>query len=711
MMLQSRRFLLFSGMLRNYTLLFCFQLAMSYAAAQSINYPVEMPGMERLIVKTKEVLAANGITDYDIAIKIGAYPTLKMEGYRIDWNGNQTVISANDFSGARYGLLAFTEEIANGRKPDQIDGRQVNPSMEVRAIKFNLPWDAYRESLSMDYHLSTCRDLKFWEAFLDMMMANRFNQLALYNMHPFQYMVKLPNYPEASPFTDQEMADWQVFWKGLFRMAKERGVEVFIVNWNIVVPESFAKHHGIKALNDTSQVVLDYTKEAVTTVINTYEDLGGLGVTLADWMTKMTAAEREDWIAETFVAGMKAADRPVKFLHRAVLSGSSNEMRRILDAADFQDPVQVEVKFNWSHGHSTPKLLITHASESGAVNTGYWNPAPENYKIEWMVRNEDFFILRWGEPDFIRSHIKTNTADFMNGYYIGSEGYIPAFEYFTKPEIGRTWNYAFERQWLFYSLWGRLLYDINTPDTVFEEQFNRKYHMDQGRQMLHAYKLVSKMPLRLASFFGSTWDYTLYAEGFMSPVTPPGYGFDDKISFFISLEELMDHKVLDPSYLSIKDYVAIQAEKEKVAENKKTPLDLANELTANATEADMLIETLAAKGSIYTSEYNQEIDDLRAWSLLSRYFARKLKAGVYLELFRKTGEAIQKRDAIKALEEALVTWKELSEVTSKNYLEVPYIVGGVFGFQDERKDYFSWKSLIPEVERDIEVAKSASFQK
>jgi len=269
-------------MLRNYTLIFCFQLLTFCAAAQTINYPAEIPGMERLVVKTKEALVTNGIADYDVAVKLGGDATVKKEGYRIDWSGNQTIISANDYSGARYGLLAFTEEIANGGKPEQINGRQVNPSMEVRAIKFNLPWDAYRESLSMDYHLSTCRDLKFWEAFLDMMMANRFNQLALYNMHPFQYMVRLPSYPEASPFTDQEMADWQVFWKGLFRMAKERGVEVFIVNWNIVVPESFAKHHGVKTLNDTSQVVKDYTREAVTAVIDTYDDLSGLGVTLAD---------------------------------------------------------------------------------------------------------------------------------------------------------------------------------------------------------------------------------------------------------------------------------------------------------------------------------------------------------------------------------------------------------------------------------------------
>ena len=197
----------------------------------------------------------------------------------------------------------------------------------------------------------------------------------------------------------------------------------------------------------------------------------------------------------------------------------------------------------------------------------------------------------------------------------------------------------------------------------------------------------------------------------MSPVTPPGYGYDDKASFFISLEELMDRKVLDPSYVSIKDYVAIQAEKKKVSESKKTPLDLANELTSNAAEADVLIKSFTAKNSVYTSEYNQEIDDLRAWSLLSRYFAKKLQAGVYLGLFRKKGDTLQKQQAVKALEEALAIWKELSDVTSKNYLEVPYILGGVFGFQDERKDYFSWKGLIPEVERDIEVAKSASFQK
>ena len=69
--------------------------------------------------------------------------------------------------------------------------------------------------------------------------------------------------------------------------------------------------------------------------------------------------------------------------------------------------------------------------------------------------------------------------DYVGGYFVGSETYIPALDYFTaKDPVG--WKYAFERQWLFYKLWGRLLYDPATPDSVFEAEFTRRYGA-QGR--------------------------------------------------------------------------------------------------------------------------------------------------------------------------------------------------------------------------------------
>jgi hypothetical protein len=699
--------------------LICLLITSRIVAAQvSIDYPQTIRGIELGIAKIKKALDENNYAlieihkkpaQYAIKITIEQTSGIKPEGYKIKKQDKTITILASDASGARYGSLAFAEQLSIKKDLNKISAETVNPTFTVRTIKFNLPWEPYRESRSMEYHLSACRDLKYWESFLNMMFENRFNVLALYNMHPFPYMVKLDKYPEACPFTDEEMKQWKNFWNALFRMAKDRGIDVFIVNWNIVVPKAFAEKHNVSELNDTSAITRDYTRESVVKIINEYDELGGIGVTLADWMNNMSAAQREDWIAETFVKAINQAKHKTKFMHRAVLSGSPEEMRRVIDDAKLPDEVLVEVKFNWSHGHSTPYLALTHDNTSGTIDKGFWSPEPKNYKIQWMVRNEDFWILRWGEPDFIRKHVTVNNHSYVNGYHIGSEGYIPAFDYFTKPEIGRTWQYAFERQWLFYLLWGRLLYDNTTSDKVFEAAFKSKYPFSDGNKMLEAYRLASRMPLRLASFHASTWDYTLYSEGFMSPRLPAGnYGTDDGHSTFISIDELIDRKTLDPNFLSIKEYVQHVSELKKIPNDKIDPITLAQELTSNADSAMTLVDFLRRSTSKYSSAYNQELDDIETWSLLSKYFATKLRAGVALHFYRIQGKQKDKDNAVSFLEEGLKIWRKISDLTDKNYFEVPYFRSDVTKDTPE-VDNFSWKKFIPEVERDIDIATNADY--
>ena len=682
--------------------------AFNATAQTPIEVNEQIRGLDDCVGILKNTISDIADSDYTIILEKVKSKKINSEGYKISNEDQVISVQAQDNSGLRYGTLALAEAINRSESLSEIAGQLVNPTFDVRAIKFNLPWGAYRGSKSMDYHLSTCRDLDFWEKYLDMMQENRFNMLALYNMHPYHYMIKLDKYPEASPFTDEEVKEWNTFWKGLFKMAKDRGVEVYIVNWNIVIPEGLAKKHGLKVLNDTSQLVIDYTRESVRQVIDEYDDLAGIGVTLADWMVGMDAAKKEDWIADTFIAGMKEAKRQVKFMHRAVLSGSSDEMRRILDDADLPDPVSVEVKFNWSHGHSTPKLVITHASESGKINTGYWEPRPKNYKVQWMARNEDFFILRWGEPDFIREHIKLNTADYVNGYHIGSEGYIPAAEYFTKASVGKTWQYAFERQWLFYTLWGRLIYDSSTTDEFFAEKIEEKYPFANGKDMLDAYRVVSRMPLRLASYFKSSWDYTLYSEGFLAPFIRGAY--DDKNSFFISIDELIAHDVLDPKYISISDFVDSQLKNEKTDEQLTSPLELADELSADAEKANQLLKQLRAKSQTYYVEYGQELDDITTWSLMSQYFADKLRAGVNLALFRRNGNIVDKQKAVESLTRCYEHWKQIIEITTRNYEEVPYVKGNSFGVQAGSLENFSWQLYESEVIRDITLAENSEVE-
>ncbi len=637
--------------------------------------------------------------------------SLQEEGYAFRWikDKKHLLILAKDAVGALYGVLELREYLQTYQTYHTLPEKKVNSHLKYRIVKFNLPWSPYRESPATAVHTHVCRDLQFWEAFLDMMAENRLNVLSLWNNHPFPYMIRAHNFPKATPFNTQEMEEWQHFWKTLFRMAKQRGIQTFIVNWNIVVSPEFAKAYGAQEYSDTSDLVKQYTRESVTQLIDEYEDLTGLGVTLADWMGtfdgKMTPQEREDWIEDTFVQGMKAAKRPVKFLHRSVLAGDPLAMRKVIDSAQLEEPALVEIKFNWSHGHSTPTLAITHDYHSGELDERFWNPPPKNYHIQWMIRNEDFFILRWGQADFIRRHILTNDHAYVNGYFIGSEGYIPAVDYSHKLSPVKTWQYAFEKQWLFYQLWGRLLYDPATPDSVFAAAFDRRYGAGVGTPLWQAYQLSSQMPLRLASFHRSTWDFTLYAEGFLSANASDPDGFFDATSPFISIEEFIRHETLDPALLSIPEYVDRVVQHQTIEDGMITPLALADDSERDSQQALNLVASLRERVHAFSGALVSELDDVTTWSYLGLYLSAKLRAGVALQTYAVSGEVAQKQKAIEWLEKGLFYWDQVIRYTQDRYLPTPHV-----STRDMGKSFkeFSWSSLRPQVVRDIQIAKEAT---
>jgi len=631
---------------------------------------------------------------------------LKADGYKIVREKLNIYIIGQTDRACLYAIMDIIEQLGNNEDVAKLQERKVNPALSFRAIKFNLPWSPYRPGESTELHKETCRDLKFWEAFLDMMVENRFNALSLWNNHPFPYLIKPINYPAATPFSDEELKEWKTFWKALFKMAGDRGIETYLVNWNIVVSPEFAGAYGAKEYFDRSDLVKKYTKESVTQLINEYENLTGLGVTLADWMgnwgeNKTTSTEREDWIEETFVAGMKEADRKIKFIHRAVLAGDPKEMRRVIDHADLPEKTIVEVKFNWSHGHSTPRLSLTHSNDDGTIMRDFWDPLPENYFIAWMIRNEDFFVLRWGDPEFIRKHIRTNKQAYVEGYFVGSEGYIPAVDYSTKDNSQRTWNYAFEKQWLFYHLWGRLLYDPTLSDETLAKAYEKRYARVDAISLLEAQALASRVPLHLASFYKGTWDFTLYSEGFLA--SWPN-GFDDNKSPFISIEELIRHETLDKQYLNIADFCLLIYSDSPVDSQLVTPLALAQTVEENCTRALAILETMEAGEN--EPGLNSELADIRTWSHLGYYFAEKLRAGVALENYNLSGQEKEKEAAITHLEYCLSSWKEVIRLTSGRYKPMPYVSMGHHEQRWPEFKSFHWSNFLEDVEADIEYAKT-----
>lgn len=693
------------------------------AASVTVAYDDRSPQSRYAARKLGEALRSRG---YSVRAREGGATGLRVrlrqtpgrlpaEGFAFKPTRGALEIAGGDARGLVYGALAAAEELRNGTPLEAIRERRETPRLAFRGVKFNTPWDSYRPSSALDQHYQTVRDLRFWEAFLDMLVENRFNTISLWTLHPFTYMIRPRHFPEASPWTPAEQEEWQRLYRGIFRLAKERGLETYVVHWSIFVSEAFAKAHGVAresfyphyySPGDTSEVVKRYLRESVTQTLEEYPDLDGFGVSHGEGMAGMTPLERQQWVDEVLIAGMLAARRPVKLIHRVPFSsgtssapGVSRGVEEVTRAAieklgsRFSGPIWVEMKFNWSHAHSTTRLVKVHG---GPLGSTYFEPPPTNYKVVWTARNEDFFALRWGVPDFIREHVTRNAAaGYVGGYFVGSETYIPALDYFTALAEPVSWGWAFERQWLFYKLWGRLLYDPGTPDAVFEAEFVRRYG-EPARGLLRAYALASATQLRLASLYDSRWDFTLYGEGFLA--------LQGDTTKYISVDQLIRQPAMDPDYVSVADFVAAERKGAAWSPDRVTPPALADRLERDCRDALGLVRGIDTGAS---ASLRYEVADVQAWAGLGLHLAEKLRGAVALQRFRSGGSEEERAVAVAHLERALAHWDEVVRITRPLYRDMKLTHYNHNFFVANDKNLFHWALVRDEVAADVAVARSA----
>ncbi len=697
----------------------------SFAQKTQIVYTQLSPQLTYSVTMLKKAFIEKGIplgkSAFGMTVDLSIDTVrLEKEGFSVQNDGRTIKVSGGDGRGLIYAALYVIEEVKNGVALSKIASIKEKPHVPFRGIKYDLPWDTYRRSTALDLHKETCRDLKYWEAFLDMMVANRLNALTLWNLHPYSFMIRPKNFPEACPFDDKELKEWQQLFHGLFKMAKERGIDTYIFPFNIFVSPSFAKAHNVALENlehdfysgkgDTSELVRRYTRESVAQMLQEYPDITGMGLTHGEYMVGMTQPERDRWMNETIIEGMRLSGRKLKLIHRTPLSsgkahgGSTSletelETRKLLEKEagyDFLEaPIWSEMKFNWSHAHSSPKLVKVHG---GKAHGALFDPVTDKFKVIWTARNEDFFCLRWGVPDFVREHVKTNTAPYVGGYLVGSETYIPAKDYFTNPAISVNWKYAFERQWLFYKLWGRLLYNPATPDKVFQDEFVRRYGK-QGVNLLTASALAGKTPLRLASAFDFSYDLSLYSEGFMA--------LSGKGVAYISIDQLIMQNTADPSYMPVYKFVKATIDGESISGGKITPLMSATMLEQDCKEALSLVK------NINTSNHTAlmyEVSDIEAWANIGLHYAEKLRAAVALQTYRTKGGEQNKQLAIAHLQNALKYWDTLIAVTRPIYVDFPAVHLSQQGRRPWRENdhlRFHWEKLRSDVLKDADIAKSS----
>ena len=274
----------------------------------------------------------------------------------------------------------------------------------------------------------------------------------------------------------------------------------------------------------------------------------------------------------------------------------------------------------------------------------------------------------------------------MNGYFVGSECYIPAKNYITSVS-GTSFDYAFERQWMFYKNWGRLLYDPGESDQVFINAFEERYP-GSGTLLFENQKLVSRIPLIIASYWNATWDNTLYSEGFLSIMGR------DSVRL-ISLDDMRKKKPMDPDFISIRQYLDGEgtADPEKI-----TPMELADSMEVFCTRALSAIAEVEVNDD---PDLLCEVSDIQAWAHLGLYFSSKLRAAAEYQKYLDSGEQEYLNNSIAELEDATTSWKKLSEVTGRIYDPMP-----MQHYERNGDVPFHWSVVEEEVEEELAWLKS-----
>jgi hypothetical protein len=589
-------------------------------------------------------------------------------------------------AGAMYGGLDVAEAIRLGTIGSLADSDHA-PRIERRGIKFNVPLDLRTPSYSdnsdaAQFNIPEMWSRDFWHEFLDEMARHRFNVLSLWNLHPFPSLVKVPEFPEVAlddvqrtrvPLDDtyslsgsdmyrpelsnrvetvkrMTIAGKMEFWRDIMQYARDRGIEVYWFTWNLFTYGAEGKH-GITAAQDNPKTI-EYFRASIREMVLAYPLLAGFGITAGERMeNRRDQFAKEKWLWSTYGEGVRdalklAPGRQVRMIHRFHQTGmeeAAEEWKNYPGTLDFS------FKYAIAHMYSIPNPPFL------APVLPHLSPA----RRTWLtVRDDDYYSFRWGNPGYAREFIRNMPGkDKMAGFYMGPDGTIWGREFLSnEPETPR--EPVIRKRWFGFMLWGRLSYEPDLPDELFERTLAVRFPAADPAKLMRAWSEASMIFPWITRFFWGDIDLRWFPEACLSHASHRG---------FYTVEDFIRGESMPGSgVLSIRDWRARQLT--GTAMDGVTPLEVAAKLEQHARAALELAGPLrAAEGS--NKELRLTLGDLTAMSYLGSYYAAKIRGAAELALFDKTGKVEQRDAAVRHLFQALTHWRRYAGAYTLQYAQ------------------------------------------
>ncbi|MFC1762195.1 hypothetical protein ACFL6U_08945, partial [Planctomycetota bacterium] len=578
------------------------------------------------------------------------------------------VLCGGDERGLMYALLDTAERIGWCQNEQDlffhVQDIHETPTIKERAISTYTMQRRYFEQRLFDEH--------YWQSYFDLLAASRINSFVVifgyenggFMAPAYPYFFDVEGFPQVEMVgvTDEQQAHHTSAFKRMIQIAHKRGVDITVGFWDHIyrgkvqgggIPGA-SKLAGTRTphvvVGVTTENLVAYNKAAMKKFLDVFPDIDGIQLRMHQ-ESGLTRKEMPAFWHDMF-AIMKRARPNLKIDLRA--KGLPDPV--IEDAIAQGMNFRVATKY-WMEQLGLP-FHPTHVNRKNQRDRrhGYADllTYPRHYPIHWRLWSGGTArCLLWGDPDYVRRFAESAQLYQGNSFEVnemlatkmlGEAHDTEPFQLLQAKH--RYYEYEFQRYWHYYQVWGRASYNPDTPADVWQQAFERRFGAGAGKHVMNGIHLASRVLPRIVA---SAYRYSNFP-------TTRGWA------------EMMRQNDL-PTFAKAEGSDIEQFQNFEAAATGR----LNNELTTKRTPAEnsrwfaqtsrtILSEVAAAQGQSNLSakkEFHSTVTDLKILAYLAQYYAERIPAAVYYNLYLQTKNASALKNAIDSESRAVAAWRSI----------------------------------------------------
>ena len=602
---------------------------------------------------------------------------LKPEGYHILVRNGKITVTGFDAAGAMYGCLKLVKYIEErGIVPESYEFTDA-PVMKLRGTcillmklgTYNYPITP--EAFPFFY------DKKLWLKYLDFLAENRFNYIAFWNGHPFDYFVKLDKYPEAQEGMkpgliekNHEMLTW------LCEEGTKRNVRFLFQFYNIHTSVYFQKAHNLpEGISEPIPLLEDYTSYTIESFVKEFPQVG-LYITPGEAINQEYT---DQWINTViFPAITRTGNTPPVFDRGWFFD--LDHARKIV--GNYPD-LYFERKFN------VEMIADTLPNPENKV----WADLNGNLIVNiHMAANLEPF--RWNPPSYIQKCMQNAHINGSNGLHL-------------YPRKSWRWPYGsdldasklqWERDALWFEAWGRYAWNpylnrssehkywLNRLTVKFENK-------NAAKHFLSSFELGSDVLPALQRLLWLGHDnHTVLSAGAKLWHLENAEGIP-----FLPLK----NSIRIPEYLR-----ALKNRKTPIRDNPIEFLQIKRTEAQNSLREARLAARLASRNKPEAYSYQ---NDALATSLVIDFYYHKLQAAKFkIQYENNIDTEKNKRKFLTHLENSVDTFRELTDLTTKTYESLSDVPAK---HPAKLKTCpYHWRDILPIFEKELEIYENETIR-